>query len=142
MLFKEQTSVKMLLKVYQVHASQKTQNKLSQIGSYINSTVSFCLPLSQLVVQRAIYLTGAGAVVIYLFPLKRCISESCARLMLYLRELSMQQCSQKSPRNSEDIFRTPQDQNLPVKTEEERGRQGTLKASKECTKHANFHQQN
>lgn len=48
MLFKEQTSVEMLLKVYKEPASQKkSQGKLSQIGSCINSTVTFCLLLSQ-----------------------------------------------------------------------------------------------
>lgn len=48
MLFKEQTSAEMLLKVHKEPASQKSQSKLSQIGSDINSTVTFCLPLSQL----------------------------------------------------------------------------------------------
>lgn len=48
MLFREQTSVEMLLQVHKEPASQKSQSKLSQIGSCINSTVTFCALLSQL----------------------------------------------------------------------------------------------
>lgn len=53
MLFKEQTSVEMLLKVCKVPANQKSQSKLSQIGSHISHTVTFCLPLSQLVYKES-----------------------------------------------------------------------------------------
>ena len=47
-------------------------------------------------------------------------------------------CSQKSPRNSEDPFKTSQNQKLPAKFEGGWRETEILKASKERKKHANF----
>ena len=112
MQFKEQASVEMPLKVYKVPASQKavpTRLKYQQHCDFL-----FCL-YHNLVYNEPFTWLGRGQLPFPSFVWKG-VFQSRVLDALYTRAF-YSWCSQKSPRNSEDTFRTPQDQKLPVKTE-------------------------
>ena len=91
--------------------------ELSQIGSYVNSTVTFCFAfIMTWCTMSHLPDRDKGNRHFTLSFVKVYFGVIWLVDALYSRAFYFW-CSQKSPRNSEDTFRTLQDQKLPVKIE-------------------------